>query len=221
MSRFFTSDHHFGHANILKYEDETRRNVHGGRFQSVEDMDTYLVDQWNATVSPTDTVFHLGDLSYKYATIEAALPYLNGRVTLVCGNHDPMFKDMHRTREEQASSRKRAQEVGFVDVFVEHNIEIPGIGKVKLSHFPYTPPSEAPEEDKRYLHLRPKRTGEDLLLHGHVHSQWLYKQDPGKPPMINLGVEVWGMRPVAEQELVNLFQNRGIAPDGKNATERK
>jgi len=56
------------------------------------------------------------------------------------------------------------------------------------------------------LHLRPKRIGEAALLHGHVHSQWLYKQDRGMPPMINLGVEVWGMRPVLEAEIVEKFK---------------
>lgn len=131
---------------------------------------------------------------------------------MIVGNHDPMFKQMHGSREQQANARYRAQEVGFVDVHVEYTIEIPGIGLAKLSHFPYTPPPNVPEEEQRYLHLRPKRTDENVLLHGHVHSQWLCKQEPGKPPMINLGVEAWGMRPAAEYELVALFQNRGIAP---------
>jgi len=211
MSRFWTSDHHFGHTNILKYEDTLRRNAHGGRFKSVDEMDTYLVDQWNATVGKDDEVFHLGDLSYKYPSIEAILPFLNGKITLVAGNHDPMFKQLHGTREQQANARDRAQEVGFANVLVERMIEIEGMGAVKLNHFPYTPPPDAPECDQRYLNLRPKPTGERALLHGHVHSRWLYRQDHGKPPMINLGVEVWGMRPAAEHELVALFQNRGIA----------
>jgi calcineurin-like phosphoesterase family protein len=211
MTTFYTSDHHFGHANILKYEDAPRRNIHGGCFQSIDHMDTYLVDQWNATVSPSDTVYHLGDLAFKYAIIETILPFLNGTISLITGNHDPMFKQMLGTPEQQANARYRALEAGFADVFMQHAITIPGIGLTKLSHFPYTPPPDVPEHDQRYLHLRPTPTGEVALLHGHVHSQWLYKQDPGKPPMINLGVEVWGMRPVAEHELVTLFQNKGIA----------
>lgn len=211
MTRFFTSDHHFGHTNILKYEDTLRRNAHGGRFQSVADMDTYLVDQWNATVSPDDTVYHLGDISYKYATIEQVLPFLNGKIILITGNHDPMFKKMLGTLEQQAEAHDRALEIGFVGLHTELTLTIPGIGLVQLSHFPYAPSPDAPEQEQRYLHLRPKRIGEAALLHGHVHSQWLYKQDPGLPPMINLGVEVWGMRPVSEETLVNTFQNCGVA----------
>lgn len=142
------------------------------------------------------------------STIEEVLPFLNGKITLIVGNHDPMFKQMHGSREQQASACDRALQIGFAGLHTELILTIPGIGLAKLSHFPYTPSKDVPEEDQRYLHLRPKRTGEDLLLHGHVHSQWLYKQDPGKPPMINLGVEVWGMRPVAEESLANIFQNR-------------
>lgn len=211
MSRFFTSDHHFGHANILVYEDALRRNTHGVRFQSVSDMDAYLIDQWNAAVSPTDTVYHLGDLSYKYATIEEVLPFLNGKITLIVGNHDPMFKQMHGNQEQQANARASALQIGFAGLHTELMLNIPGIGLAKLSHFPYTPPKNAPEQDQRYLHLRPKRTGEDLLLHGHVHSQWIYKQDPGLPPMINLGVEVWGMQPVSETQILEQYQ-KGSRP---------
>ena len=210
MTTFYTSDHHFGHANILKYEDETRRNAHGGRFQSIGDMDTFLVDQWNAAVSPADTVYHLGDISLKYAIIETILPFLNGKVTLIVGNHDPMFKQMLGTPEQQVNARERALQIGFAGLHAELMLTIPGIGLTKLSHFPYIPPPDMPDHGQRYLNLRPKPTGESALLHGHVHSQWLYQQDPGKPPMINVGVEVWGMCPVAEHELVALFQNKGI-----------
>lgn len=54
MTTFFTSDHHFGHANILKYEDASRRNVHGGRFASIDKtepdrppMINVGIDMWN------------------------------------------------------------------------------------------------------------------------------------------------------------------------------
>jgi len=50
---FFTSDHHFGNSNIIKYENRP--------FSSTEEMDEILVNNWNSVVSPKDTVFHLGD----------------------------------------------------------------------------------------------------------------------------------------------------------------
>lgn len=207
MTIFFTSDQHFGHANILKYEDESRRAENGRRFKTVEEMDEYLIDQWNATVTSGDLVYCLGDFSYKRSSMEFILPFLNGTKFLITGNHDPFFKEMLGARSEKADARASALQCGFDELYWQHAVEIPGIGIVQLSHFPYHPTKEMPELDPRYLELRPKPGKEAVLLHGHVHSQWLTRQYPGMPLMINLGVEMWGMRPVPEETLVNVFQN--------------
>ncbi|OYV28372.1 MAG: hypothetical protein B7Z79_13075 [Thiomonas sp. 20-64-9] len=96
MTTFFTADQHFGHANILKYEADSRKNDKGITFRSVEQMNEAIVDRWNAVVAPGDTVYSLGDFSYKLHTIGEYLPHLNGRVILITGNHDPFFKRMRR-----------------------------------------------------------------------------------------------------------------------------
>ncbi|HQS60044.1 MAG: hypothetical protein B7Y07_10680 [Halothiobacillus sp. 24-54-40] len=62
MTTFFTADQHFGHANILKYEADARRDERGDTFASVKHMDDALVEHWNAVVAPDDTVYALGDL---------------------------------------------------------------------------------------------------------------------------------------------------------------
>ncbi len=80
-----------------------RRNAFGGRFQSIKEMDEFLIDQWNATVASGDTVYHLGNLSFKPHTIEEILPKLNGNIILIVGNHDPFFKSMHG--QKAANSR--------------------------------------------------------------------------------------------------------------------
>lgn len=184
-----------------------RRNTHGERFLSVGQMDEYLIEQWNRTVSPGDTVYHLGDISYKLHTIEKILPFLNGNVILVVGNHDPFFKRLHcSVPRMHREAREEALQAGFASLHIEHFITIAGIGLVQLSHFPYKPPKDAPEHDQRYLELRPKPGKEAALLHGHVHGQWLHQTYPGLPPMINVGVEMWKMRPVSEALLVEAFQ---------------
>ena len=53
---FFTADPHFGHTNIIRYENRP--------FASAEEMDQELIRRWNETVSPEDTVYLLGDFSF-------------------------------------------------------------------------------------------------------------------------------------------------------------
>jgi len=78
---FVTSDTHFGHDLILKLENRP--------FADIDVMDNELVKHWNSVVSPRDTVFHLGDVSFrnKERTTEI-ISSLNGKKILVCGNHD-------------------------------------------------------------------------------------------------------------------------------------
>jgi calcineurin-like phosphoesterase family protein len=203
MTIFFTADQHFGHANILVYEADSRKNDQGITFPLVEQMDEAIVDRWNAVVAPGDTVYSLGDFSYKLHTIAQYLPHLNGRVVLICGNHDPFFKRCATDRVDKA--RELAIEAGFADLHMEHVIEIDGVGAVKLSHFPYLPPTPDDEQFLRYENLRPEPTGEALLLHGHIHSQWLMRQYRNLPPMLNVGVDMHGMKPISETEIARLF----------------
>lgn len=206
---FFTSDHHFGHANILKYEDANRRNAHGGKFASIEKMDEYLIKQWNATVAPGDLVYCLGDLSYKQHTLEAVLPRLNGTKILIVGNHDPYFNRLTCVMERMhKEAREDALQAGFSAVHLQLDIEIAGIGLTRLSHFPYWPSETegVADYDLRYPEHRPPQGSEALLLHGHIHSQWQTKTEPDMPPMINVGIDMWSLRPISEAEIVQKYQ---------------
>lgn len=53
MKKWFTSDTHFSHTNIIKYT--------GRPFATVEEMNRNLVDNWNKFVAVDDQVFFLGD----------------------------------------------------------------------------------------------------------------------------------------------------------------
>lgn len=77
----FTSDLHFGHENILKFCKRP--------FNSVEEMDEALIENWNSVVKPNDLVFNLGDFAFapRWRWYEI-LGRLNGVHTLILGNHD-------------------------------------------------------------------------------------------------------------------------------------
>lgn len=80
---YFTSDTHFGHQNILKYCPLSRP------WATVEEMDEAIIDNWNRTVKPGDTVYHLGDFALcKGNDPEVYSKRLNGHIFLIRGNHD-------------------------------------------------------------------------------------------------------------------------------------
>jgi calcineurin-like phosphoesterase family protein len=81
MSIFFTSDTHFGHDNIIR----TCKRP----FSNAQEMDEALIARWNERVRPGDTVYHLGDFTFRNSTgADAYLARLNGKIHLVAGNHD-------------------------------------------------------------------------------------------------------------------------------------
>lgn len=83
---FYTSDHHWGHANIIKYQNRP----HG----SVGEMDQDMISKWNAVVGPNDTVYHLGDFSFYHPPQVLALRQrLMGHIHLLWGNHDKRVKE--------------------------------------------------------------------------------------------------------------------------------
>ena len=81
MTRFFTSDSHFGDHRTL--------NIHKRPFGSVAEMDSLLIERWNEAVGPEDEVWHLGDFCRRGRDAEALLARLNGVKHLVRGNNDP------------------------------------------------------------------------------------------------------------------------------------
>lgn len=80
-STWFTSDSHFGHANILEFEKEARP------FKTLEEMHEVMIERWNSVVRDGDTVYHLGDFCFGRKNMEIALR-LRGKKRLVLGNHD-------------------------------------------------------------------------------------------------------------------------------------
>lgn len=84
MSKFYISDPHFGHKDMISFCNRP--------FTSVEEMDEELIKRWNNMVSNNDTVYVLGDLIYKSdKSPEYYLDKLNGKKILIKGNHDGNF----------------------------------------------------------------------------------------------------------------------------------
>lgn len=144
---FFTSDTHFGHANIIKLCSRP--------FKDVEEMNEKLVENWNKVVPENGTVFHLGDFAFGGSTLwNSIIPRLNGRIYLILGNHD-------RKNIRQGYMDK------FVDVVPQMQIDIEG-RSVYLNHYPFLcyggswrSSEQAVFQLFGHLHLNPNSSGAD------------------------------------------------------------
>lgn len=93
MNVFFTSDLHFGHKNIIRFDNRP--------FTSVEEMDETLIRNWNRKVNKDDLVYILGDISwYKDDKTCEIFERLNGRKILIKGNHDRVHGNIKNYFEE-------------------------------------------------------------------------------------------------------------------------
>lgn len=99
---FFTSDTYFGHKNVVFYNNRP--------FKTLEEHDETLISNWNKRVSSYDTIYHLGDFSFKD-------PYeyksrLNGNIILINGNHD--------FRYEKKLSKVFGKTFGYLAINIEN-----------------------------------------------------------------------------------------------------
>ena len=99
---FFTSDTHFGHANIIKYCARP--------FENTEEMDKVLIENWNAKVPKDGIVYHLGDFALGSINYwEKIREQLNGEIILIYGNHDEKYlnnKRMYKLFKEVTPQKK-------------------------------------------------------------------------------------------------------------------
>lgn len=147
MKTWLISDTHFGHSNILKFTPPRP-------FDTIEEHDQTLIDNWNRAVAKDDKVYHLGDVGFKNATyLGRILSCLNGRKVLIKGNHD----NLKLTQYAQH----------FYDIRAYHALD-----KILLCHIPVHPDSLGRWrgqvhghthfrclDDKRYMNISVEQTG--------------------------------------------------------------
>ena len=87
---FLISDTHFSHGNIIKFTHEDGVSRIRYHWDTVEEMDEAIIDNWNCRVTSKDRVWVLGDFVMNRRFLPIA-NRLNGRLKLIMGNHD-IFK---------------------------------------------------------------------------------------------------------------------------------
>lgn len=189
---YFTSDNHFGHAKVIEYCNRP--------FKSVDEMNEALIKNWNKVVKPDDFVFVVGDfmMYMKKPELKILLARLNGKKTLVKGNHDSF-------------SETEWLSIGFSSVCRSMTFKIAN-EIVNISHYPYKKPWYN-EMFYKYAYklfpksfYRPRVFADQLkddgrfLLHGHTHSD---KITNGR--MIHVGVDAHNFRPIPLQKIADII----------------
>ena len=82
--KFYTSDWHFFHKNVIRYCDRP--------FKNEKHMRNKIVNNFNETVRKEDTTFVLGDVAMlggsQWEALKGVIGLLNGTKHLIYGNHD-------------------------------------------------------------------------------------------------------------------------------------
>ena len=206
MARWFSSDLHFSHANIIRFCHRPFWTIEGGeQVPDVPRMDDELVARINECVGPDDELWLLGDIAM--GNLSESLPIVSrlvaGRKVLVAGNHDRV----HPYNGKRAERFTEQYDAVFDEV-IPGNTELvlaDGV-TVQMSHFPYSlSPTEArarcgeTSTTDKFAAWRPVDDGRWLLC-GHVHDAW---RQSGRT--INVGIDAWGGWPASEDEVVRLI----------------
>lgn len=163
---FYTADLHFGYEQILSSAQRP--------FRSIREMDEALIENWNSTVSPGDTVYFVGDIGFYGGPIPGdCLSGLSGRKHLIRGNHDTGLDDQHRLFDYFES----------VTDFLEID---DGDAHITLCHYPIV-----------YMQ-------KGYMIHGHLHETRRDVLEIMKklPRVMNAGVDINNFKPVTLFELI-------------------
>ncbi len=141
-------------------------------------MDETIIANWNNAITNDDTVYIIGDLfkSTETAVANSYLSRLNGKKTLILGNHDEF------TANEDFDPNY------FLEITSYKELSIDGLDLV-LFHYPI-------------IEWRGKKDGA-ICLHGHTHNTTpsLYMDN-----LIDVGVDAHDFCPVSLQAIIGMVK---------------
>lgn len=210
---FFTSDQHWGHKNVIKYcdrpfkkdcqecggsghiipndivrggEPEVCSVCHGDGFiPLVDEMDKFMIEQWNSVVKPGDVVYHIGDIGFfnndqdKKKALENVLKRLNGSIHLIFGNHDSYIKNAEGFAWKGDYKTIKSKSKDPIQYYIV------------MCHYPM-------------LSWNRSHYG-SVMIHGHCHGS-LQKDET--QIRIDVGVDCWDFKPVPLSEILRIRDER-------------
>lgn len=185
----FTSDTHFGHANIIKYCNRPFN------FPDIDEMDRVMLEGFMEADESGKTIFHMGDFVFNPKNLLSTKWRPKGKHYIILGNHD------------KHADKDGKYRVLYREFF--HNI----IGTSKT--WRQNQLTIQVENTKCLLTHEPKAYVEDgeLNIYGHHHNNMFTNPDYfkevygslfGSQKHINVGVELTNYRPVSWDELFTI-----------------
>lgn len=142
MTRFYISDLHFYHKNVIRLDDRG--------FEDLDEMHEYMIKQWNKKVHKNDEVVILGDLCWGRAEqANEIIKRLNGKKFLIIGNHDHFV-------DEKNFDKTLFQSIDYYREFKDNK------RTVICSHYPIV----CYNKQFHKINGKPKA----YMLHGHIHN---------------------------------------------------
>lgn len=178
MNTFFTADHHFGHGSILKHCSRP--------WATTAEMDEQLIANWNGMVTKKDTVIVDGDFAWK--DHKKYINALNGKKTLIIGNHDKMDRASLEQFSNVIGSNKQP---GTLEMVLDSKL-------IVIGHY-------------RHLTWRASCHG-SWHLYGHSHGRF---QEADDLLACDIGVDVWDYAPVPWEVLKAKLGSRQAAWEGR------
>ncbi len=185
---WFTSDTHFGHKNIVKGTSEwdlTGTHQRTRNFDSLEEHNAVLIQNFNSVIKPEDEVWHLGDVAFGgHANIKVFLDSLNCKnINLVFGNHDQHITPIN---SPYRLLFKSCQYVKEFSMNVDRKYGIVGKQKFFLSH---------------YSHRVWNQSHHGVIhLYGHSHDTL-----PGLGKSMDVGVDTNNLYPYHLDEVMDIM----------------
>lgn len=169
MKIFVTSNQQFGRAGAI--------NAYKRPFKDVDEMDEYLVKQWNNTVTKKDTVFVLGNFAWDPESGEKLSKLLNGNIYVIPGEWDRAAEDISGDAETTLK---------FLAMGIKEVLALKAV-------FSYWPLTDWPKKKKGYVSFI-----------GHPNKK--YKSDH-KKHIVNTRCDDWDFKPIDVQQLVKLYND--------------
>lgn len=170
MTVYYIADCHFGHNAVIRFNNRP--------FETVEEMDNTMLNNWRSIVRPDDEVYIVGDLIFRAKNPpEYYLDKLTGRKHLILGNHDKWSKHVDLDKYFESVSQIK---------------EISDAGRhIVLCHYPMVE--------------WPRSRQNSVLVFGHIHNKvegdafdYYLKHEN----MLNAGVDINHYCPVTFRQLV-------------------